>query len=146
MSEKMTFDITGQSSKMTTELQAKNHKLVIDEPASMGGDDQGADPLSTLLASLAGCENVIANMVAKEMDFQMEGIDFRVHGELDPRGLMGTADVVPYFQHVSIEASVKTDESDARIQELKEKTDARCPVYTTLQAANIPIEAAWTRS
>lgn len=146
MSEKMTFEVTGQSEKMTTELKAKNHTLVIDEPANMGGDDKGADPLSTLLASLAGCENVVANMVAKEIDFDLKGIDFKVNGEIDPRGLMGQADVVPYFQHVSIKASVQTDESDKRIQELKEKTDARCPVYTTLQAAGIPIDAEWIKA
>lgn len=146
MSEKMTFEVTGQAEKMTTELQAKNHTLVIDEPANMGGDDKGADPLSTLLASLAGCENVIANMAAKEIDFNLEGIDFQVSGELDPRGLMGQADVAPYFQHVSIKASIKTDESNERIQQLKEITDARCPVFTTLQAANIPIDAEWTKA
>lgn len=146
MSENMTFEVTGQSKKMTTELQAKNHTLVIDEPANMGGDDKGADPLSTLLASLAGCENAIANMVAKDIDFNLEGIDFQVSGEIDPRGLMGQADVAPYFQQVSIKATVKTDESDERIQELKEKTDARCPVFTTFQAANIPIDAEWTKA
>lgn len=40
MSEKMTFEVTGQSEKMTTELKAKNHTLVIDEPANMGGRRQ----------------------------------------------------------------------------------------------------------
>ncbi|WP_252314453.1 OsmC family protein [Sinobaca sp. H24] len=146
MSQNMTFEVTGEATKMTTELQAKNHTLVIDEPANMGGDDKGADPLSTLLASLAGCENVIANMVAKDIDFNLEGIDFQVSGELDPRGLMGQADVDPYFQQVTIKATVKTDESDERIQELKEKTDARCPVFTTFQAAGIPIDAEWTKA
>ncbi|MFC4737279.1 OsmC family protein [Bacillus daqingensis] len=146
MSEKMSFEVTGSSKGMTSELQAKDHTIVIDEPESMGGADKGQDPLSNLLASLAGCENVIANMVAKEMDFDLQGIDFRVTGELDPRGLMGQADIKPYFYDVAIEADVKTSETDERIEELRQKTDARCPVYTTLEAAGIPIRAEWKKA
>ncbi|RSL31844.1 OsmC family peroxiredoxin [Salibacterium salarium] len=144
MSNKMSFEVTGHTEKMKSNLEAKNHSIVIDEPPEMGGTDQGPDPLSNLLASLAGCENVIANMVAKEMDFDLQRIDFHVTGELDSRGLMGQADVQPYFNKVTIHAKVQTSESEERLNELKEKTDARCPVYTTFEAANIPIHAEWT--
>jgi len=34
----------------------------------LGGKDEGAKSLGYFLASLAGCENAIANMVAKEID------------------------------------------------------------------------------
>ena len=33
----------------------RNGKLLMDEPESVGGNDLGPDPYSTLLASLAGC-------------------------------------------------------------------------------------------
>lgn len=33
----------------------RNGKLLMDEPKSVGGNDLGPDPFSTLLASLAGC-------------------------------------------------------------------------------------------
>ncbi|SDO24937.1 OsmC family protein [Alkalicoccus daliensis] len=143
MAEKMTFQVDGTTQNMTSNLTANGHSITIDEPESMGGENKGPDPLSNMLASLAGCENVVANMVAKEMDFDLRGITFSVHGELDPRGLMGTADVRPYFQKVSIEAKLETDESEERIQELKEKTDARCPVYTTLEAAGVALSSDW---
>lgn len=143
MAEKMTFEVTGTTKDMTANLETNGHQITIDEPASMGGTNKGPDPLGNLLASLAGCENVIATMVAKEMDFDLKGITFAIHGELDPRGLMGTADVRPYFQKVSIEAKVETDEPNDRIQELREKTDARCPVYTTLEAADVELTSDW---
>ncbi|WP_019416178.1 OsmC family protein [Paenisporosarcina sp. TG20] len=146
MTNMMTFQVTGTSNKMKSELNAKNHAITIDEPPSMGGTDQGIDPLSNLLASLAGCENVIANLVAKEMKFDLQGIEFDVKGQLDPRGLMGQTDVQPYFNHVSVHAKVKTNETQERINELREKTDARCPVYTTFKAAGIPIEANWEKA
>jgi putative redox protein len=33
----------------------RNGTLIMDEPTSIGGQDRGLDPYSTLLASLAGC-------------------------------------------------------------------------------------------
>jgi putative redox protein len=146
MDNKMTFRVQGSTESMTADLNANGHSITIDEPENMGGTNKGPDPLGNMLASLAGCENVIANMVAKEMDFDLKSITFDIHGELDPRGLMGTADVRPYFQKVDINAKVTTDETDERIQELKEKTDARCPVYTTLEAANVELNATWEKA
>ncbi|ANU10902.1 osmotically inducible protein C [Planococcus antarcticus DSM 14505] len=146
MANKMTFQATGTSSKMKSEIKMGNHEITIDEPPNMGGTDKGPDPLSTLLASLAGCENVIANLVAKDIKFDLQGIEFDVKGDLDPHGLMGQADIQPYFNQIYVHAKVKTDEPDERIQELKEKTDARCPVFTTFKAAGIPIDATWEKA
>ncbi|PYZ95200.1 osmotically inducible protein C [Salipaludibacillus keqinensis] len=146
MSKKMTFQVTGKTENMRADLHSNQHQITIDEPAEMGGTDKGQDPMSNLLASLAGCENVIANMVAKEMDFDLQSIEFDVHGELDPRGLMGDKNVRPYFEKVQVNAKVSTEESQERIDELKEKTDARCPVFTTLKAAGVDLDANWTKA
>ncbi|KGX90531.1 osmotically inducible protein C [Pontibacillus halophilus JSM 076056 = DSM 19796] len=142
-----TFHITTNSEGMRTDIVAPHdNELIVDEPANMGGTNKGADPLSTLLASLAGCENVIANMVAKEMDFDLQNIKFDIKGSLDPRGLMGDESVRPYFQTVEVNATIETSESEERIKELQEKTDARCPVYTTLQAAGVELTPNWVKA
>ena len=146
MGKKMEFHVTGTTDGMKSNLKAEQHNITIDEPPAMGGTDKGPDPLSGLLATLAGCENVIANMVAKEMNFDLQSIEFDVHGELDPRGLMGESGVRPYFEKVQINAKVTTSESQERIDELREKTDARCPVFTTLKAADVELEANWTKA
>ncbi|QHE50790.1 OsmC family protein [Pontibacillus sp. HMF3514] len=141
-----TFQITSKSEGMKSNIEAGKHSITVDEPASMGGTDQGADPLSTLLGSLAGCETVIANMVAKEIDFDLQDISFDIKGSLDPRGLMGTEGVRPYFQTVEIHAKVNTSESQERVQELQRITDERCPVYTTLAAADVKLTANWEKA
>lgn len=140
------FNIESTSQKVTTEVKAGAHTFFVDEPKNLGGNDKGANPLNTLLGSLAGCENAIANMVAKEMKFKLNGIDFKIEGALDPKGLMGDASVKQYFQALTIEALVDTDESDERIQELKEKTDSRCPVFNILKDTNfIKIQSTWRK-
>ncbi len=143
---KATFQISGQAEGMKSTLTSGNHTITIDEPATMGGTDKGADPLSTLLFALAGCENVIANFVAKELEFDLQGITFKVNGELDTRGLMGDPNVRPYFEKVTIHADVETSESQERIEQLKEITDQRCPVFTTLKAAGVELETNWSKN
>lgn len=141
-----TFTVQTNSKGLKTDVKAGEHNLIIDEPQSMGGTNEGADPLSTLLGSLAGCETVVANLAAKELDFDLQSIDFEIDGSLDPRGLMGTADVQPYFQTVNIEAKVHTSETQERVDELQKLTDARCPVYTSLEAAGIEMNANWVKA
>ncbi|MFC0523765.1 OsmC family protein [Pontibacillus salicampi] len=142
-----TFHITSNNTGMKTDVSAEHgHTLVIDEPESMGGTNQGADPLSTLLSSLAGCETVIANMVAKEIKFDLQNIKFDIKGSLDPQGLMGKEGVRPYFQTVTINAEVQTSETQERVEELQRITDQRCPVFTTLKAADVELNVNWQKA
>ncbi|WLR53317.1 OsmC family protein [Bacillus tianshenii] len=131
---------------MQTKAVSNGHELILDEPAKMGGQDQGTNPLGNMLVSLAGCENIVANIVSKELAFDLQGIEFQISGEFDPRGLMGDPNVRTYFQKITIHAKVKTNESDERIQELKRLTDKRCPVYGILKAADVEIEAHWEKA
>ncbi|KGX93758.1 osmotically inducible protein C [Pontibacillus halophilus JSM 076056 = DSM 19796] len=146
MADKIQMRVKANGDGPHVEAKARKHTIIIDEPTSQGGRDEGANPLETLLASLAGCENAVANMVAKEMDFNLKGLDFQVKGELDPRGMMGTEGVRRHFETVTVDVTVDTDESDERIQELKEKTDDRCPVFQTLVSADVQMNATWTRA
>ncbi|WP_282201373.1 OsmC family protein [Collibacillus ludicampi] len=124
----------------------KNHEIIIDTTPAFGGKETGPDPLSLVLSALAGCENIVANLVAKEINFDLQGIEFDIRGEFDPRGLMGDPNVRPYFEKVTIHAKVKTSESEDRLKELQEITDSRCPVYTTLKAAGVELESNWVKA
>lgn len=142
----MVEQIKAVSKGMYTEGNSHDHKVIIDEPQNMGGTDQGANPLATLLISLTGCENAIANFVAKEIDFDLKGIEFEVRGDIDPRGMMGDETVRPYFKKITVDAKVNTSETEARVQELQKIVDARCPIYTTMVAADVEMVANWSKA
>lgn len=146
MSNKLTFEIKGDSQGMMTKVESRAHSFIIDEPASFGGQDTGPDPLSTLLGALISCENVIANMVAKEIGFNLQGITFQVTGDLDLRGLMGNESVRTYFEKVTINARLKTDETEEKIKAFQEMVDKRCPIYQTLKAANVELISKWVKA
>lgn len=141
----MLFKVEGEAKSIRTDLKSRHHTWVIDEPVTMGGEDRGPDPLSSLLGAWAACENVTARIVAKELNFNIQKMEFQVEGVLDPRGFMGDPNVKPYFQEVSIKVLVTTDEPEERVKELGRITDARCPIYTTFQAAGIKLHSEWIK-
>ncbi|CEG26521.1 OsmC family protein [Bacillus sp. B-jedd] len=143
MGQVMNFKVDGIGTGMRVDVTAGKHTIAIDEPESFGGKDSAIDPLSAFLSSLIACENVMAQIIAKEMDFHLKGISFEVTGNLDLAGLMGDPGVKPYFQEVIVRASLETSESEERIAQLQKAVDSRCPVFRTIKDAGIPIENHW---
>src|SRR5690554_3300275 len=100
---------------MQASIIGGKHSFIIDEPPNMGGTDEGIDPLSAMLGSLIGCENVIIKLVAKEMSLNIGEIEFEVDGRLDIRGLMGDPSVKTYFDTVTIKVTIETSEPTDKI-------------------------------
>ncbi|WML40948.1 OsmC family protein [Neobacillus sp. OS1-2] len=146
MGQLMDFKVEGKGNGMRLDAVAGKHSIAIDEPVSFGGKDSAIDPLSTFLSSLIACENVMAQLIAQEMKFDLQGISFNVEGSLDLAGLMGDLTIKPYFQEVKVKAVVETSETQERINELQESVDLRCPVFRTLKEAGIPVENQWVKA
>ncbi|MFF2446656.1 OsmC family protein [Neobacillus sp. NPDC058068] len=146
MGQMMNFKVEGEGTGMRLDAVAGKHTIAIDEPVSFGGKDSAIDPLSTFLSSLIACENVMAQLIAQEMKFDLQGISFNVEGSLDLAGLMGDLSVKPYFQQVTVKAVVETSEPQERIDELQKAVDLRCPVFRTIKDAGIPVENQWVKA
>ncbi|MDQ0340997.1 putative OsmC-like protein [Caldalkalibacillus uzonensis] len=143
---KMKFKVNGQSAGLSVEMKAGKHTVTIDEGSQLGGQDRGPNPLQTLLCALAGCENVTAHVIAKQMNFDLQGITFEITGEFDPRGFMGDPNVRTYFEKVYVTARVHTTESEERIKELQKMVEQRCPVYGTFKTAGIEMHDNWIKA
>ncbi|SET45555.1 OsmC family protein [Paenibacillus sp. NFR01] len=137
---------TSTTEGLTSTVKAGTQQFYIDEPLSQGGGNRGPNPLQALLGALIGCENVIARTVAKETGFDLQGISFKAAGELDLRGLAGDTDVRTYFDNVEVRVEVVTTETEARILELQQETDRRCPIFGTLKAAGVRMNPVWTKA
>lgn len=120
-------------------------QLTFDEPSAHGGSDLGPSPLSGVLGALCGCEAVTFGRTAREMDFIYAGIDFDAAFTIDIRGRNGVRGVVPHFQTVKVEARVHTQESEERLRDVVEETEARCPVFNLISDAGVRLEMLWIR-
>ncbi|MEQ6389544.1 OsmC family protein [Bacillaceae bacterium S4-13-58] len=141
-----TLKVNGTGEKTKSTFQVREHQIVIDEPEDFGGANTGPNPMEYVLASLAGCENVMLHMIAKEQGVEMGSVDFSVEGTLNTDGLEGMGGVRPYFQNIKVQAEISTDASDEQIQSIRSELEKRCPAYTMLKAASIEIDSEWTKS
>ena len=96
-----------------------------------------------VLGSFNGCILIVIELIANEIEFSFRDLTSESVGTVDRRGMFGTADVSPHFQTVNNTIVFDTDESEERIQELKQLVQKRCPVYNLLKDAGIAIDLHW---
>jgi len=131
------FRVKAYSESATkTIVKARNFELVVDEPADLGGTDQGANPVEYLLAAYAGCVNVMAHVIAGELNMDLKGVKIDLSGNLNPARLFGqpTEDRAGYKE---IKVVVKADcDTDAEtLLKWKNAILDRCPVGDNLKNA-----------
>ncbi|MBI41164.1 MAG: osmotically inducible protein C [Leptospiraceae bacterium] len=135
------FQISAKSESATrTVVEARNFKLIIDEPESLGGTDAGPNPVEYELAALSGCLNVMGHLVAREMGFELRGVSMELEGNLNP-GRFSGASMKERAGYKNIRVKIQPD-SDADQETLKEwlKTiENRCPVSDNLSHST-PVE------
>ncbi|QBP42731.1 OsmC family protein [Paenisporosarcina antarctica] len=119
--------------------------LIVDEPKSLGGTDEGPNPVEYVLAGLSSCTSVMIGIISKEKSFSYQGVDFVNDGTLDLQGLMGVEGISPHFQNVNFDVIISTNEDLSRIEELKEEVEKRCPVYNLLIDAGVKVETNWIK-
>ncbi len=69
------FNVSGESTSATQFIaKTRQFTLVVDEPATLGGTDEYANPVEYILAGFAGCANVIGHVVAKELGFTIKNL------------------------------------------------------------------------
>jgi len=114
---------------------ARQFKIVIDEPPTLGGEDLGANPVEYLLASYAGCINVVAHLTAKELGIQIKKLTISVSGNLNPAKLFGLSDEERAgFKHIQVDFSPETDASPEKVEGWIEVIKNRCPINDNLSS------------
>lgn len=126
-----------------TDLRARTHRFVIDEPEPRGGADQGPTPLETLLASFLGCTNVIANKIAAEMGIVLEAFSMELVATLDTDGINGIRDTLLPFPEIILTVKAVTAAPPEQMEILKARLAKRCPVSVILRGAGTKIIEDW---
>ncbi len=90
MSKELKFSVSSISETAAkTKIKTRGFDLVVDEPVSLGGTDQAPNPVEYILAGYAGCINVVAHIVAEELDIYLENFTIDIDGYLNPDRLFG---------------------------------------------------------
>ncbi|HVG32422.1 MAG TPA: OsmC family protein [Pyrinomonadaceae bacterium] len=116
-------------------------ELIIDEPASLGGDGAGPDPYTLLLAALGGCISMTVTLYARRKGWPLERVTVRLRQQrIHAKDCVECERSKEGFVH-RIERSVQvegdlTDEQRTRLQEIAHK----CPVHKTLSSEIVVAE------
>lgn len=133
----LNFSVSAKSENPTkTAVTARGFTMYIDEPKNMGGTDHGPTPVEYILASLAGCLNVVAHMAAKEMGFTLRGLEMDLDGDLDPARFMGKdTDTRAGFQNINVNIKADADADQDTLDRWAEIIESRCPVSDNIANA-----------
>ena len=102
----------------------RNGELLMDEPQSIGGKDLGPDPMSTLLASLAGCTLATLRMYIDRKEWNIDEIKVSMNLTQDDSETF----VTTITRNISFSTEI-TEEQRERLLLIAEK----CPVSKLLK-------------
>ncbi len=144
-----TFKAEAQGKGWPTKVSITDTEWVIktDEPIEDGGSNTGPNPMQLFIASLAGCQNEQAQVVADELSLNITQIDIKVEIDLDLSGFMGTSDNSNgSYKNVRLEALVTGEITDEQVKILGQKVDDRCPILALLRTSGCAIESSWSKN
>jgi putative redox protein len=116
--------------------------FITDEPVSLGGDGDGPDPYTLLLAALGSCVSMTVRLYARRKNWPVERVTVRlsqrrVHAQdCAECETEGSAFVHRIERAIEIEGDL-TDEQRARLQEIAHK----CPIHRTLTSEIVVADA-----
>lgn len=123
------FAATGRAvGAVATDVRSRQHDYVVDEPASLGGDDSATNPVEYALGAFIGCQVVTYRFWAARLGIALDGIEISASGDLDVRGFFGLGEVRPGFAGIELDVLLTGPENPERYTELQAVVDAHCPV------------------
>lgn len=130
-----TFKATANKLKegLQVETSIRSFKILMDEPAELGGTDMGPNPVEVLLAALGACQSIVAFAFAESHNIKIDGFYVKLEGDLDPDGFLGLSNARKGFQEIRYEIHFITKEPLSKIQQYVEFIERTCPVGDCLQ-------------
>jgi uncharacterized OsmC-like protein len=118
-----------------------------DEPVDEGGTNTGPNPMQYFAASLAGCQNEQAQVVAEEMELAIDAMDISLEIELDLAGFMGMAEHSnDSYKKVQLTHTVGGSITAEQVGKMGDAVDSRCPILGLLRNSGCEIDSSWTKA
>ena len=118
----------------TQEVMTSRHRLIADEPISVGGKDLGMNPYEYLLAAIGTCTSMTMRMYANHKGLPLTGISVRLkHHQIHAKDCEDCESEKGKISVIEKSIRVSGDLTPEQVVRLGEIAD-RCPVHRTLMS------------
>lgn len=123
-----------QGEAFAQEIQAGLHKVVSDEPLTVGGSDLGPTPVELFFGGLGACTAMTMQMMARRRKWDLKKVTVRIYQEMvdDPTG--SGQQILQVTEEVEVEGNL----SQAELKGL-EAAAKKCPVYKMLTGPKVVV-------
>ncbi|GAA1904197.1 hypothetical protein GCM10009737_01150 [Nocardioides lentus] len=146
MASTVPFTVTGNGSGVAQEITVQGdnqHVFAADTYPAFGGADAAPSPLAYTLGALTSCNQITAQLVAKDLGVRLGELSFSARGDLDPSVFVGGAEGDANFDAVTVDASVETDADPDTFDRLVAEVDRRCPVTQLFRRSGLEFSSTW---
>jgi len=123
----------GKPTKMV--VRSGSFEIVTDK---LGGE--APSPIEYVLVALAGCFNVVGEIIAREMGISIDNLRVEVSGVFNASKLMTGVGERAGYKEISVKVAVKSDADAETLRSWLERVRERCPVEDNL-ANQTPVRA-----
>jgi putative redox protein len=124
--------VRGSAAGFAQEITAGRHRLLGDEPISVGGTDTGPSPYDLLLAALGSCTSMTLGLYARGKKWPLESVTVQLrHSRVHAADCENCETQPALLDRIDREIHLVgplTDEQRARLLDIANK----CPVHRTL--------------
>ncbi len=108
--------------------------LTIDEPAEMGGKNEGMNPVELVLAAMGACQEIGYAFASAVMGIPLKKVKCSLEGNMDLRGLLALDESIPAgYTDISYETTIESDADDETLKKLAAFVEKHCPVLDTIK-------------
>ncbi|GGF40643.1 OsmC family protein [Marmoricola endophyticus] len=135
---------TGTGVAQDVTVRGENaHEFSADTYAAFGGADAAPSPLAYTLGALTSCNQITAQLVAKDLGIRLGEFAFAARGDLDPSVFVGGAEGDANFDAVTVEAQVQTDAEGETFDRFVAELERRCPVTQLFKRSGLSFSSTW---
>jgi putative redox protein len=124
--------VRGSAGELKQQIEMGRHRLVVDEPLSVGGRDEGPTPYDLLVAALGACTSITLQLYAKQKGWPLEAVEIRLrHEKIHARDCAECETKEGRLDRIQREIVLRGPLDETQRARLLEIAN-RCPVHRTL--------------
>jgi putative redox protein len=126
--------VHGSAAGFAQKILVGSHRLIADEPASVGGTDTGPSPYDLLLAALGSCTSMTLALYARRKRWPLESVTVTLrHSKIHATDCEACEAREGWLDHINRDVELSgplSEEQRMRLLEIATK----CPVHRTLES------------